>query len=163
MVTVDSSGHPIHAFSDDYAMLIQGLLDLYQVTADLEYLKLAERLQNDMVCLCTSAIKCYCKFQASQFQDRLFWDKAKESGYFIANEHGDVKVRVMEGGDPAGIFHGQSSPAQLVLFTDQDGAEPCANSIAVGNLIRLYDYLETSEFKRKAEKILQACSTRLTK
>lgn len=120
--SVENTGHPIHAFSDDYAMLIQGLLDLYQVTADLEYLKLAERLQNDM--------------------DRLFWDKAKESGYFIANEHGDVKVRVME---------------------DQDGAEPCANSIAVGNLIRLYDYLETSEFKRKAEKILQACSTRLTK
>uniref|UniRef100_A0A8L8Q486 Thioredox_DsbH domain-containing protein n=1 Tax=Heligmosomoides polygyrus TaxID=6339 RepID=A0A8L8Q486_HELPZ len=110
--SVENTGHPIHAFSDDYAMLIQGLLDLYQVTADLEYLKLAERLQNDMV--------------------------SKESGYFIANEHGDVKVRVME---------------------DQDGAEPCANSIAVGNLIRLYDYLETSEFKRKAEKILQAYRT----
>uniref|UniRef100_A0A7I4Y690 Thioredox_DsbH domain-containing protein n=1 Tax=Haemonchus contortus TaxID=6289 RepID=A0A7I4Y690_HAECO len=119
---VEINNPPIRAFSDDYAFLIQGLLDLYQVTYDAQYLKMAEQLQNEM--------------------DAQFWDKEKETGYYIASDHGDVKVRVME---------------------DQDGAEPCANSVAVGNLIRLFDILDEKEFKRKAEKIVQACSSRLAK
>ncbi|PIO61962.1 hypothetical protein TELCIR_16497, partial [Teladorsagia circumcincta] len=83
---------------------------------------MAERLQNEM--------------------DSLFWDSENESGYYIASEQSDVKVRVME---------------------DQDGAEPCANSVAVGNLVRLFDILDISEYKRKAEKIIKACSGRLAK
>ncbi|EPB66935.1 hypothetical protein ANCCEY_13976 [Ancylostoma ceylanicum] len=75
-------------------------------------------------------------------EDSKFWDTETESGYFIGSEQGDVKVRVME---------------------DQDGAEPCANSVAVGNLIRLYDYFEDTECKRKAEKIVAASSSRLIK
>ncbi|EPB66653.1 hypothetical protein ANCCEY_14256 [Ancylostoma ceylanicum] len=75
-------------------------------------------------------------------KDSKFWDTETESGYFIGSEQGDVKVRVME---------------------DQDGAEPCANSVAVGNLIRLYDYFEDTECKRKAEKIVAASSSRLIK
>ncbi|KIH66435.1 hypothetical protein ANCDUO_03234 [Ancylostoma duodenale] len=120
--SVQNTASPVYAFSDDYAFLIQGLLDLYQVKPDIEFLKLAERLQTDM--------------------DSKFWDTETESGYFIGSEQGDVKVRVME---------------------DQDGAEPCANSVAVGNLIRLYDYFEDTECKRKAEKIVAASSSRLIK
>ncbi|EYB98096.1 hypothetical protein Y032_0134g1850 [Ancylostoma ceylanicum] len=120
--SVQNTASPVYAFSDDYAFLIQGLLDLYQVKPDIEFLKLAERLQMDM--------------------DSKFWDTETESGYFIGSEQGDVKVRVME---------------------DQDGAEPCANSVAVGNLIRLYDYFEDTECKRKAEKIVAASSSRLIK
>ncbi|PIO76123.1 hypothetical protein TELCIR_01800 [Teladorsagia circumcincta] len=119
---VETTSSPTHAFSDDYAFLIQGLLDLYQATAAVQYLEMAERLQNEM--------------------DSLFWDSENESGYYIASEQTDVKVRVME---------------------DQDGAEPCANSVAVGNLVRLFDILDISEYKRKAEKIIQACSGRLAK
>ncbi|KAK6030326.1 hypothetical protein OSTOST_03541, partial [Ostertagia ostertagi] len=98
---VETTSTPTHAFSDDYAFLIQGLLDLYQATAAVQYLEMAERLQNEM--------------------DSLFWDSENESGYYIASEQADVKVRVME---------------------DQDGAEPCANSVAVGNLVRLFDILD---------------------
>ncbi|KAJ1348294.1 hypothetical protein KIN20_003561 [Parelaphostrongylus tenuis] len=119
---VEIPDDPISAFSDDYAMLIQGLLDLYQVVGDLELLKLADTLQHKM--------------------DEDFWDVEKESGYYIGSGHGDVKVRVME---------------------DQDGAEPCTNSVAVGNLIRLYEYFDTTEYKRKAEKIIEACSSRLSR
>ncbi|KAK6732775.1 hypothetical protein RB195_016879 [Necator americanus] len=120
--SVQNTSAPVPAFSDDYAFLIQGLLDLYQVKPDLELLKLAERLQDDM--------------------DSKFWDTETESGYYIGSDQGDVKVRVME---------------------DQDGAEPCANSVAVGNLVRLYDYFEATEYKRKAEKIVAASSSRLIK
>ncbi|VDM80696.1 unnamed protein product [Strongylus vulgaris] len=74
--------------------------------------------------------------------DKKFWDTETESGYFIGSEQGDVKVRIME---------------------DQDGAEPCANSVAVGNLIRLYEYFEKAEHKQKAEKIVSAASSRLIK
>ncbi|KAK6053514.1 hypothetical protein COOONC_08981 [Cooperia oncophora] len=121
MMTVNPLGFFL-TFSDDYAFLIQGLLELYQITADLQYLKMADGLQKEM--------------------DTLFWDKEKETGYYIASEQVDVKVRVME---------------------DQDGAEPCANSVAVGNLVRLFDFLDKKEYKQKAEKIIRACSTRLAK
>ncbi|KAK6042251.1 hypothetical protein COOONC_20244, partial [Cooperia oncophora] len=52
---------------------------------------------------------------------------------------------------------------RTTLFSDQDGAEPCANSVAVGNLVRLFDFLDKKEYKQKAEKIIRACSTRLAK
>ncbi|KJH47434.1 hypothetical protein DICVIV_06465 [Dictyocaulus viviparus] len=119
---VENTSTPINAFSDDYAMLIQGLLDFYQVTGDLQLLKLADMLQHDM--------------------DTKFWDIEKETGYYIGRESSDVNVRVME---------------------DQDGAEPCATSVALGNLVRLYEYFNTEEYKRKAEKIIEGCSSRLTK
>ncbi|KAK5981370.1 Spermatogenesis-associated protein 20 [Trichostrongylus colubriformis] len=75
--SVETANPPIHAFSDDYAFFIQGLLDLYQVTANLEYLKIAEHLQSAM--------------------DTLFWDTEKETGYYVGREQGDVKIRVMDG------------------------------------------------------------------
>ncbi|WKX96297.1 hypothetical protein Q1695_012611 [Nippostrongylus brasiliensis] len=120
--SVDLTGAPILAFSDDYAMLVQGLLDLYEVTADASLLKQADQLQKKM--------------------DALFWDSERHSGYYMSEERADVKVRVME---------------------DQDGAEPCANSVAAGNLVHLYEYFGNAEYKRKAGKIVEACSSRLIK
>ncbi|KYR02526.1 DUF255 family protein [Tieghemostelium lacteum] len=51
----------IHAFADDYAFLIQALLDLYESTFKLEYLQWAIELQNTL--------------------DSLFWDETN-GGYF---------------------------------------------------------------------------------
>src|SRR5207302_1277466 len=51
----------IEAFSDDYAFVIQALLDLYEASFDVEWLKFAVALQ--------------------EMQDRLFLDE-KNGGYF---------------------------------------------------------------------------------
>src|SRR4030095_12724423 len=51
----------IEGFADDYAMVIHGLLDLYEASFDIEWLKLAVELQ--------------------ETQDRLFYDE-KNGGYF---------------------------------------------------------------------------------
>src|SRR4029079_8308752 len=45
----------IEGFADDYAMVIQGLLDLYEASFDVEYLRFAMQLQ--------------------ETQDRLFFDE----------------------------------------------------------------------------------------
>ena len=46
---------PIHGFADDYAFLIQGLLDLYQATFDEKWIEWADQLQTK--------------------QNELFWDE----------------------------------------------------------------------------------------
>src|SRR5205823_13939105 len=51
----------IEGFADDYAFVIQGLLDLYEASFDIEWLKLAIQLQ--------------------ETQDRMFFDE-KNGGYF---------------------------------------------------------------------------------
>src|SRR3989454_1665536 len=54
----------IEAFADDYAFVIQGLLDLYEASFDVEWLKFAIQLQ--------------------ETQDRLFFDE-KTGGYFFTS------------------------------------------------------------------------------
>src|SRR5207247_9238472 len=51
----------IAGFADDYAFVIQGLLDLYEASSDIELLRLATELQ--------------------ETQDRIFFDE-KNGGYF---------------------------------------------------------------------------------
>ena len=59
------SGHvAIPGFLDDYAFLIQGLLDLYEASFDVRWLSWAVRLQ--------------------ETQDRLFWD-SNQGGYFATS------------------------------------------------------------------------------
>lgn len=48
-------------------------------------------------------------------------------------------------------------------LADHDGAEPCSNSIACGNLLRLTTYLERIEFKDKAERLLSSFKEPLSK
>lgn len=52
---------PIKGFQVDYAFVIRGLLDLYEVSFNIHWLEFAEELQN--------------------IQDNLFWDD-KSGGYF---------------------------------------------------------------------------------
>ena len=69
------------AFAEDYAFLIQGLLDLYEAGFDLRRLKWAERLQHTM--------------------DVRFWD-AERGGYFTS-QAGDphIVLRLKESYDGA--------------------------------------------------------------
>lgn len=67
---------PIRGFLDDYAFLIQGLLDLYEASLESRWLEWAEELQNK--------------------QDELFWDVAT-AGYFSTPHNSDLILRLKEG------------------------------------------------------------------
>ncbi len=70
----------VDGFSDDYAFYIQGLLDLYEVTLDVKWLKLALELQG--------------------IQDSLFWDEA--GGYFASGALDQtLLLRIKESSDNA--------------------------------------------------------------
>jgi uncharacterized protein YyaL (SSP411 family) len=70
----------VDGFCDDYAFYIQGLLDLYEVTLDVKWLKLALELQT--------------------IQDVHFWDEA--GGYFASNASDQtLLLRIKESSDNA--------------------------------------------------------------
>lgn len=73
-----------YGFAEDYAFLIQGLLDLYEATFDVAWLQWAKKLQKKM--------------------DALFWD-AKQGGYFSSTtEDAHLLLRMKEeydGAEPA--------------------------------------------------------------
>lgn len=75
-----------------------------------------------------------------EVQDELFLDKEK-GGYFISRE-GDEEI-------------------VLRLKDDQDGAEPCSNSVSAMNLIRLGRILNNMSFLEKGENIIKLYSKRL--
>jgi hypothetical protein len=71
----------IEGFGDDYAFLIQGLIDLYEASFDVEWLKFAIELQKT--------------------QDRLFFDE-KNGGYFsTSGKDPSVPLRMKDDNDSA--------------------------------------------------------------
>jgi len=71
----------IEGFADDYAFVIQGLVDLYEASFDIEWLKFAIELQ--------------------ETQDRLFFDE-KSGGYFSTNRReSSVPLRMKDDNDSA--------------------------------------------------------------
>jgi uncharacterized protein len=84
----------IEAFADDYAFVTQGLLDLYEASFDIEWLKLAVQLQ--------------------ETQDRLFFDE-KNGGYFsTSGKDESVFLRMKDDND--GAEPAASSVAALNLL-----------------------------------------------
>ncbi|MBI2518682.1 MAG: thioredoxin domain-containing protein [Opitutae bacterium] len=84
----------IQGFAEDYACLIQGLLDLYEAGFDIRWLQWAERLQEKM--------------------DELFWDAAR-GGYFNSRA-GDASVIVRLKEDHDGAEPAPSSVAAMNLL-----------------------------------------------
>jgi hypothetical protein len=84
----------IEGFADDYAFVIQGLLDLYEASFDVEWLKFATQLQDT--------------------QDRLFIDE-KNGGYF-SNSGKDESVFLRMKDDNDGAEPAASSIAALNLL-----------------------------------------------
>ena len=71
----------IEGFADDYAFVIQGLIDLYEASFDVEWLKFAVELQ--------------------ETQDRLFFDE-KNGGYFsTSGKDKSVVIRMKDDNDSA--------------------------------------------------------------
>ena len=72
------------AFSDDYAFLIEALIDLYSINFDESLLELAEQLQNKM--------------------DKLFFDTLNNSGYFTSRAgNQSIFARVLDEQDGAEV------------------------------------------------------------
>jgi uncharacterized protein YyaL (SSP411 family) len=84
----------IEGFADDYAFVVQGLLDLYEASFDVEWLKLASELQ--------------------QTQNRLFFDE-KKGGYF-SNSGRDESVFFRMKDDNDGAEPAASSIAAVNLL-----------------------------------------------
>jgi uncharacterized protein len=71
----------VEGFADDYAFFIQGLLDLYEASFEMRWLKVALELQGQM--------------------DALFWDE-KGGGYFAVTGHDtSILLRMKEENDSA--------------------------------------------------------------
>jgi uncharacterized protein YyaL (SSP411 family) len=93
-------------FAEDYAFLIQGLLDLYEATFSIRWLQWAVDLQGIM--------------------DRLFWDE-REGGYFSSAE-GDphLLVRLKEDYDGAEPSANSVAALNLLRFSRMLGDEAAA-------------------------------------
>jgi uncharacterized protein YyaL (SSP411 family) len=71
----------VEGFADDYAFVVQGLLDLYEASFDVEWLKFARQLQ--------------------ETQDRLFFDE-KNGGYFTTSgKDASVLLQMKDDNDSA--------------------------------------------------------------
>src|SRR5207247_10785220 len=105
----------IEGFADDYAFVIQGLLDLYEASFNVEWLKLSNELQ--------------------ETNDRLFFDE-KNGGYF-SNSGKDESVFLRMKDDNDGAEPAASSVAALNLVRlsqlrdDQKMAERARKTIDV--------------------------------
>jgi len=91
----------IEGFADDYAFVIQGLLDLYETSFDVEWLKLAVELQ--------------------ETQDRFFFDE-KNGGYFsTSGKDESVFLRIKDdndGAEPAASSVAALNLLRLAQFRD---------------------------------------------
>ena len=91
----------IEGFADDYAFMIQGLLDLYEASFDVEWLKFAVELQ--------------------ETQDRLFFDE-KNGGYFsTSGQDQSVFLRIKDdndGAEPAASSVAAQNLFRLAQFRD---------------------------------------------
>jgi uncharacterized protein len=94
----------VEGFADDYAFVIQGLLDLYEASFDIEWLKFAVQLQ--------------------ETQDRLFFDQ-KNGGYFsTSGKDESVFLRMKDdndGAEPAASSIAALNLLRLSQFRDDKG------------------------------------------
>lgn len=121
-VVSEKTSQKSDAFLEDYAYFIQGLIDLYETTFDISWLKQAISLQEEL--------------------DQGFWDNSA-GGYFqTATWHEKLLAR--------------SKP-------NYDGATPSGNSVALQNLLKLYQFTHDLKYKKSAEKILTSFGASLSR
>ncbi|HEV8377569.1 MAG TPA: thioredoxin domain-containing protein, partial [Tepidisphaeraceae bacterium] len=112
----------VDGFSDDYAFYIQGLLDLYEATLDVKWLKLALELQ--------------------AIQDSLFWDEA--GGYFASSAADQtLLLRIKESSDnaePAASSVATLNLLRLAQMTDDKALREKADKTLAHFASRLADH-----------------------
>ncbi|CDS12674.1 hypothetical protein LRAMOSA04860 [Lichtheimia ramosa] len=77
-------------------------------------------------------------YDLQQKQNELFYDKEKGGFYNISQDDKSIPIRIKD---------------------EQDGAEPSANSVTLGNLVRLGTLLEQEEYVTMARKTVGSFST----
>ena len=93
----------VHGFADDYAVLIQGLLDLYEASADIAWLKWAAELQAK--------------------QDALFADK-EHGGYFsVTDKDPHILLRMKEDYDGAEPSPNSVAALNLLRLAEMTGSD----------------------------------------
>lgn len=90
------SDAPIQAYADDYAFLIQGLLDLYEACFDEKLIKMAFDLQKQM--------------------DYQFWDAENNNGYYQTVDDPHIVFRIINGRFASTSFF----PCTLVLINAEN-------------------------------------------
>ncbi|CAG0905768.1 unnamed protein product, partial [Cyprideis torosa] len=96
-------GHPVPGFLDDYAFLIQGLLDVYELTFDSSWLAWAEKLQDK--------------------QNELFWDGERCCFYETSDHDASILLRIadaQDGAEPSGNSMSVRSLLRLTQFLHRD-------------------------------------------
>jgi len=101
------------AYADDYAFLVQALLDLYEASGDIDWFIQAVRLERIM---------------SDEFEDKV------DGGFFLSSTRSEVLLAREKSGF--------------------DGSVPSANSIAILNLLRLYEFTSDDDYRRRAQKAL---------
>ena len=103
----------VDAHLDDYAFLIWGLIELYDATFDIEYLKTAVKLNNDLI--------------------EFFWDEEGGGFFFTADDGEKLLVRqkeIYDGAIPSGNSVAMSNLLHLGRLTANAGLEEKA--VALG-------------------------------
>lgn len=96
-ISFDYRSVPIEGFLDDYSFLIQGLIDFYLATLDIDALRWAKELQDT--------------------QDRLFWDDERGGYYYSQANSANVIVRLKEDHDGAEPCGNSVSAHNLMLIS----------------------------------------------
>ncbi len=110
----------IDGFLDDYACLIQGLLDLYEASFDIRWLSWAMQLQEK--------------------QDQLFWDSRK--GGFFSTSGGDPSILIQmrddyDGAEPSPNSVAAMNLLRLAQMTDQKPWREKAEKVFAASAQRL--------------------------
>ncbi|KAB5528924.1 hypothetical protein GE09DRAFT_1148923 [Coniochaeta sp. 2T2.1] len=119
------------AFADDYAFLIEGLLDLYDATADEDYIEWADQLQ--------------------QTQLTLFYDPPSSSS---SSPPTPLLHRSSSGG-----FYTTEEAAPHAILRLKDGmdtAQPSTNGVSASNLFRLAALLNDRSYSARARETVNA-------
>ncbi|KAB5562702.1 hypothetical protein GE09DRAFT_1109260 [Coniochaeta sp. 2T2.1] len=119
------------AFADDYAFLIEGLLDLYDATADEDFIEWADQLQ--------------------QTQLALFYDPPSPSS---SSPPTPLLHRSSSGG-----FYTTEEAAPHAILRLKDGmdtAQPSTNGVSASNLFRLAALLNDRSYSARARETVNA-------
>ena len=101
--TVTGGQAKLNAYLDDYASVIDGLLALHRATGDAEWLKAAEKLQ--------------------QQQDSLFWDDQHGGYFFTSEDHEQLIARTKRFIDSAIPSGNSVSEGNLLYLAQATGTE----------------------------------------